>query len=107
MNIDYSIIAKRMASRRAELRITQSELADKTGLTPKYISNIETSHSIPSIETVMKICSALDVTPDYLLLGIATEKELAKLEELNRMLKSCNDIQLSKIHEYIEFVMSR
>ena len=53
MVLDYTLIGKRVAARRTQLKLTQAELAEKTELTPKYISNIETSHSIPSIESIM------------------------------------------------------
>lgn len=107
MDLDYSLIGKRAASRRKQLKITQAELAEKTKLTPKYISNIETSHSIPSVESVMQLCEALDTTPNYLLFGIADKKETSKLEEINRLLGACNGKQLDKVLEYIEFITSR
>lgn len=107
MNLDYSLIGKRVASRRKQLKITQSELAEKTKLTPKYISNIETSHSIPSVESVMHLCKALDITPNYLLFGISDEKEASKSDEINRLLGACDGKQLDKILEYIEFITNR
>lgn len=41
----------------------------KTNLSNNHISNIENGYSVPSIETFAKICNALNITPDYLLLG--------------------------------------
>lgn len=107
MDLNYSLIGKRVASRRNQLKLTQAELAEKTGLTPKYISNIETSHSIPSIESVMNLCVALDIPPNYLLFGISDGKEISKLEEINRLLSACKTQQLDKILEYIVFITSR
>jgi len=107
MNIDYSLIGKRVASRRKQLKLTQAELSEKTELTSKFISNIETSHSIPSIESVMQLCKALDVTPNYLLTGISDKKIVSKSNEIQRLLDACNDQQLDKILEYLEFITSR
>ncbi len=50
----------------------------------KYISNLETGRSAPSLEVIMKLCDALQTTPDYLLLGTdrpesdIADKELAE-----------------------------
>ena len=107
MVLNYSLIGKRVASRRRQLKLTQAELAEKTDLTPKYISNIETSHSIPSIESVMQLCAALDVKADYLLFGISEKKEATKLDEINRLLSACTTQQLDKVIEYIEFLTNR
>lgn len=107
MVINYTLIGKRVAARREQLKLTQAQLAEKTELTPKYISNIETSHSIPSIKSVMQLCVALDVTPDYLLFGIANEKVATQLDEINRLLSACSTQQLGKIREYIEFLMNK
>ena len=106
MELDYSLIGKRVAARRKQLDFTQAELSEKTKLTPKYISNIETSHSIPSIESVMQLCAALDIQPNYLLFGIA-EKKIPKLDEINHLLSACDTGQLDKIIEYIDFITNR
>ena len=55
----------------------------------KYISNLETGRSIPSLEMIMKLCEALDTTPDHLLLGtdsgadMVTDRQL--LEKISRL----------------------
>lgn len=107
MVINYSLIGRRVAARREQLKLTQAELAEKTELTSKYISNIETSHSIPSVQSVMQLCVALDVKPDYLLFGIADEKAATKLNEIHRLLHACTTQQLDQIKEYIEFLTSK
>ena len=107
MEINYSLIGQRVALRRQQLKLTQANLAEKTKLTPKYISNIETSHSIPSIQSVMKLCVALEVNPDYLLFGISNKKETEKLDEINRLLSACTPEQLDKVIEYIDFLTNR
>ena len=107
MELNYSLIGKRVAARRKQLKLTQEALSEKVDLTPKYISNIETSSSIPSIESVMQLCAALDITPDYLLFGISDRKESSRLEEINRLLSAFNTRQLNKILEYVEFIAGR
>ena len=74
---------------RKEKGLTQAKLAEKANLTNNYISNIETQHSIPSLETLVKICAALEVTPNDLLLGTVQTSSEYLLQESVEMLSKC------------------
>jgi len=82
-------------------------VAEATGLSNNHISNIENCHSIPSIDTLVKICEAIDTTPDYLLLGIAehsgTEDDLRK--HINERLKLCNQKKLKLIERFVSWII--
>ena len=82
MVIDYSLLGKRLAAARKNKHITQEYLAEITELTNNYISNIENCRSIPSLETLMKLCSALDVTPDEMLMGVTPKSATYMNDEL-------------------------
>ena len=69
MTLDYGEIGKRIARRRKELGLKQSEVEEKADLSYKYLSNIERSVSIPSLEVIMRLAAALDTTPDEFLVG--------------------------------------
>ena len=47
--------------------ITQAELAEKTGFTQSYLSDLEAKKRVGPPETLRKIAQALDVDPRYLL----------------------------------------
>ena len=53
MEIDYKEIGRRIARRRKELKLTQFEVEEQADLGQKYLSNIERSISIPSIEVII------------------------------------------------------
>ncbi len=82
MNIDYKEVGRRMSKRRKELGLKQYQVCEMIDVNYKYISNLETGRSAPSLEVIMKLCDALQTTPDYLLLGTdrpesdVTDKEL-------------------------------
>lgn len=80
MEINYEEIGKRIARRRKELGLKQSEVEEKADLSQKYLSNIERSISIPSIEVIMRIALALDTTPDEFLVGTLQTND-AELEK--------------------------
>lgn len=63
--IDYKEVGRRIALRRKSLGRTQADTEEKAGIGDGYLSKIETARSIPSLETLMKICSALETTPDW------------------------------------------
>ncbi|NTE89634.1 helix-turn-helix transcriptional regulator [Agrobacterium rubi] len=56
-----------MRVRRAELDITQEELALRTGITQAYLSGIEREKRNPSLDNIQKIAAALELTPAALL----------------------------------------
>ncbi len=69
MELDYSEIGKRIAMRRKELGLKQTEVCERAGINDKYLSCIERATSIPSLEVVMRLALALDTTPDEFLVG--------------------------------------
>ncbi len=69
MEINYKNIGMRIGLRRRELKITQKEIAEKIGVTDKYISNIETGKRNINLEMLSRMCEILSATPDYFLLG--------------------------------------
>jgi transcriptional regulator with XRE-family HTH domain len=69
MYVDYGEVGKRIAQRRKELGYKQFEVNEKAELSEKYLSNIERGKSVISIETLMKLCTVLEATPSYFLLG--------------------------------------
>lgn len=78
-----------MAKRRKELSMKQREVCEMADVNYKYISNLETGRSVPSLEMIMKLCEVLDTTPDYLLLGTDIESDKVAdrqlLEKISRL----------------------
>ena len=59
MELDYSEIGRRIAKRRKQLRLKQTEVEEKADIGYKYLSNIERGISIPSVEVVMQLAGSL------------------------------------------------
>lgn len=89
MVVDYALIGRRLAEIRKSRKLTQEKLAEQTDLANNYISNIENSRSIPSLETLVKLCDALDVTPNEILLGASLTSEWYMDDELQQKLRQC------------------
>lgn len=82
MYIDYVQLGKNIARRRKELHLKQYEVCERAEINSKYLSCIETARSIPSIDVLMKLCNALETTPNQLLLSSIFEIEKSKTDEI-------------------------
>lgn len=105
MTIDYSAIGKRIALIRKQNGITQEQLAEKAELSNIYISHIENSRSIPSLETLMKLCSALDITPDEVLLGTKQDMENYLQSDIQKKLILCTPKERRMVSRFIDLLL--
>ena len=58
----YKNLGKNIKSRREELNLTQQQLADIVGISLNHLGKIEVAFSKPSLDLVIKIATALDLT---------------------------------------------
>lgn len=54
-------LVNEITRRRKYLGLTQSEVAKRAGITQAQVARLETSPSIPSLETVTKVAIALEI----------------------------------------------
>ena len=76
-------IGKFIAECRKNKKMTQSELAEKLGVTDKSIGNWENGRNMPDLSLFKPLCDELDITINELLSGeiIKKEKYQEKFEE--------------------------
>lgn len=106
MVVDYSLIGKRLAEIRKGQKITQEKLAERTNLANNYISNIENSRSIPSLETLVKLCDALGVTPNDILLGASLNSNQYMNNELQEKIGQCTPKEKRLISGFISLLLT-
>lgn len=63
-------IGYRIKLAREQAGLTQEQLAEKIGRSTQFISTIERGVAGPSIETIIRLCSVLHTTSDFLLRAI-------------------------------------
>ena len=83
--MDQTKIGKFIASQRKEHGLTQSQLAEKLGITDKAVSKWETGKSLPDLSLFTPLCSLLDITLNELLLGEVKPDDCLK-EKSNQFL---------------------
>lgn len=74
-------IGKRILMRRKQLQFTQEELSERAGITTQTVSSAELGKKALRPENIIKICNALDVSTDYLLLGSIAEEDRSILSK--------------------------
>ena len=79
-------MGQRIMDRRKKLGLTQEALAEKGDMTPQFVSYAEAGKRAMRPENLMKVCTALEVSADYLLTGEIVDKDLLLLSDKMRKL---------------------
>ncbi|MBR6523850.1 MAG: L-serine ammonia-lyase, iron-sulfur-dependent, subunit alpha [Clostridia bacterium] len=88
--INKEQVGQQIYELRKKYGMTQSELADKIGITNRAVSKWENGISAPSIDTLYKICNCFRISTDYFILD---EKE----EQITRVRKMRSIRQIYKV----------
>lgn len=86
--MNYKRLGEKIKKERLINKLTQAKLAEKVGISPTFLGQIERGEKIPSLETVVNIAVTLNVTID----GLMFETELS-----NSIIISELSLALSKI----------
>ncbi len=93
MSIDYITVGNKIRSLRARQGLTQLQLSEMIDVSPPYISNIENGIKNASIETLVKIANALQVSIDELLDDNLDDKLIASARAFEVVLADCNEYE--------------
>ena len=81
---------------RAFRRMTQEELAKQIGKTKNVISNWERGDNSPDVDTVVKLCKVLSVTPNQMFGWEPCHEYERYTEEMKMMEENLNDLRMKK-----------
>ena len=102
MEIDYKAIGEQIRSHRNIRKITQEELSEMVSISPGYLSRLELGKKKASLETLLRICRALNITVDSLLVGNQILKSNDYNEEISELIATCNEYERKIIYEMIK-----
>ncbi len=74
-------IGARIHARRKETGLTQEMLAEKMEVSVQMISNLELGKKAIRPENLVKLCSVLQVSSDYILTGTRSAQEVSRFME--------------------------
>ncbi len=100
MELDYLEIGRRIARRRKDLGLKQTEVCERAGINDKYLSCIERAASIPSLDVVMRLSFALDCTPDEFLVG-SVKYDNAQWRDVAELLRNMDPKKLDLAKSFL------
>ena len=86
---DLRVIGNNLLAVRKKLGMTQMEVAEAAGLADRTYADIERGSVNMRLETILRICNVLHITPDEVLTEESTSLT-AKQAELWERLNACN-----------------
>ncbi len=97
-------IGKRVSARRKALGYTQEQLAEKINVSIQMISNLESGKKAIRPENIVKLCTALDISADYLLTGSTSNNAFS---EISRKIAELSPEALKAIEQLIDLLSKK
>ena len=97
--LDLKEMGRRIKSKREYLHMSREALAETIDVSTQFVFDIEAGHKGTTIRRLLKICQALDLSPNYLLIGKISEQDESGAkkrlqEEILELLSRCTIKQL-------------
>ncbi len=102
MKLDYAIIGSRIRELRKARKWTQEILAEKSGIEPSNISHIERAATKLSLQTLVSIANALEVSADDLLYGNLEKSSHVSAKIIDDLLRDCTPQELLAMAEVLK-----
>lgn len=105
--INYISIGKQIKKKRLDQGMTQEVLAEKVNISIPHISRIENGSSSPSLQTLVDICNALNITIDDLMqdsLPAAKKRIRGRLDEI---LADCTPAEMNMIVNVVDVLLQQ
>jgi len=99
MELDYKAIGKRIKIARIRADLTQERLAERVELSTTHLSNIETGTTRVSLQSIVGLANALDVTVDDLLCDSVVRARIQFEREMAQLLADCDEFELRIIRD--------
>jgi transcriptional regulator with XRE-family HTH domain len=95
------LLGKRIKELRAARGLSQEQLAEKMGISPKYLSSIERSRENPTLEMLVKLAHGLGVQP-VMLFAWLNVTDAEKRRQIRTMADRASADQLLQIFAWMK-----
>lgn len=92
---------------RLKNNLTQNQVAELTGLEPRHISQIERGLSKGSIDTLLKLCNAYQITPDVILYDLLDDNIKNSISIYDENFKKLTKKDKESILYFIKYFLSK
>lgn len=103
--LDATKIGKRIQDARKARGLTQSALAAKVDITPKYLSNIECGDKVPKFETFVAIANALEVDANTLLVDVLHVSSAIISTEISQKLSTLSPAEQRRLKRVLDVMI--
>ena len=101
MSDTHDNLGATMKSARSALNITQEQLAERLGISVRYVMLIENDHKKPSFNLLYRIIRELAIQPDLIFYPEKPSKD-SRIEDLVRMLHNCDERSMKVIRATVK-----
>ena len=104
--VDYAKAGKRIKVARIERDWSQEDLAEKSGMSVTFLSNVENAHSKASLATFVKIANSLEMGLDDLVCDSIRECRVSLDKQLASLTTNCSDYEMRIIVGVVKGLLS-
>ncbi len=103
---DYSLtVGLRIREVREVLNMTREQFSEKCDISPSFLTAVESGKKAITSKTLYKICTAFDISADYIILGNGHDfEESMIIEMLGSMDKTSQEHAVRILREYISAI---
>lgn len=104
--MDLLALGNRIHEARKQKGITSNHLAELCGVGPVHIRKMEAGSKAPSIETFVRLCNALETSPQYLLQDSLEANDLTAQTRVTNKILSLSKAQADMVYGIIDTVIA-
>ncbi|MBQ6862663.1 MAG: helix-turn-helix transcriptional regulator [Clostridia bacterium] len=100
--MNYFEIGQRIRKKRKAQNLSQEELAEKVGISTTHMSHIETGNTKLSLQVLVCIAEALEVSADVLIFDTNKTNRNTIIDEIVAELEDCSTQQILIIKDVVK-----
>ncbi len=98
-------IGRNIRKFRIEKKLRQEDLAERAGLSEKYIGMVERGEKTPSLETFIHIINALEISADMVLTDVVSTGYAVKASLLTEKLERLPAEERARVYDVIDVLL--
>lgn len=106
MELDYKKIGIRIKDERLKRTISQEKLAELINMSKEHVSHIESGTTKLSLAALVKICNALEITTDLILLDCIYKSKERLTDEFAKIINDSTELDIRLIIETAKAIKS-
>ena len=111
IELNYKLIGQQLRAIRKSRGLTQEEVAERADISPQHCSGIENGSAKVSLPALVRLCNALDATPDEILMDSIKKPSPMAQKDISDVFSDCTPdevfLMLSQAKSLKEALRSR